>query len=94
MTTQTPSRGIDFIVFVGRKKAQKDNASLDINGAVDEGREIGEQSAWMLLTRWEDRLHEPLAAVREELGFRAPEKYRKALREYEATLASEDPLAA
>ena len=94
MTTQTPSRGIDFIVFVGRKKAQKDNPSLDINGAIDEGRDIGAQSQWMLLSRWEDRLHEPLAAVREELGFRAPVKYREILRTVQATRAAEEPIAA
>jgi ubiquinone biosynthesis protein COQ4 len=94
MTTQTPSRGIDFIVFVGRKKAQKDNPSLDINGAIDEGRDIGAQSQWMLLSRWEDRLHEPLAAVREELGFRATVKYREILRTVQATRAAEEPIAA
>ncbi len=94
MTTQTPSRGIDFIVFFGRKKAQKDNPRLDILGAIEEGREIGEASDWMLLTRWEDRLHEPLAAVRKALGFRAPEKYRAVLREYEATQTAQGPIAA
>lgn len=94
MTTQTPSRGIDFIVFMGRKKAQKDNPSLDVYDAVQEGREIGEQADWMLLTRWEDRLHEPLDRVREELGFRPPVKYRKVLREYDAAQPTEESLAA
>ncbi len=94
MTTQTPSRGIDFIVFFGRKKAQKDNPSLDIHGAIDEGRKIGAQAQWMLLTRWEDRLHEPLSAVREELGFQAPTKYRETIREYQATLTTERSLPA
>ena len=48
----------------------------------------------MLLSRWEDRLHEPLAAVREELGFRAPVKYREILRTVQATRAAEEPIAA
>ena len=94
MTTQTPSRGIDFIVFFGRRKGQKDNPSLDINGAIDEGREIGAQSQWMLLTRWEDRLHEPLSDVRKALGFQAPVKYRETLRSIQATLAAEERVAA
>ena len=94
MTTQTPSRGIDFIVFFGRRKGQKDNPSLDINGAIDEGREIGAQSQWMLLTRWEDRLHEPLSDVRKALGFQAPVKYRETLRTIQATLAVEERVAA
>ena len=94
MTTQTPSRGIDFIVFMGRKKAQKENPSLDVTGAVHEGREIGQQADWMLLTRWEDRLHELLKQVREELGFRAPTKYRQVLRAYVEAQPIQDPLAA
>jgi hypothetical protein len=37
----------------------------------------------MLLTCWEDRLHEPLESVRAELGFKPPVKYREALRSLE-----------
>jgi len=79
MTTQTPSRGIDFIIFMGRTKGQKENPDLDLKSLVREGREIGQSADWMLFTRWEDRLHEPLEKVRAELGFIPPSKYRAAL---------------
>jgi hypothetical protein len=36
----------------------------------------------MLLTHWEDRLHEPLSDVRKELGFEAPEQYYRALERF------------
>ena len=80
MTTQVPSRGIDFIIFMGRTKGQKENPELNLKELVGEGREIGEAADWMLFTRWEDRLHEPLEGVRAELGFKPPGKYREALR--------------
>ena len=79
MTTQTPSRGIEFIIFMGRTKGQKENPDLDLKSLVREGREIGQSADWMLFTRWEDRLHEPLEKVRAELGFIPPSKYRAAL---------------
>ena len=79
MTTQVPSRGIDFIIFMGRTKGQKENPELDLKSLVREGREIGQSAEWMLFIRWEDRLHEPLDKVRDELGFIPPAKYRAAL---------------
>jgi hypothetical protein len=39
----------------------------------------------MLFTCWEDRLHEPLDKVREELGFIPPAKYRAALEALEGS---------
>ena len=80
MTTQVPSRGIDFIIFVGRTKGQKEQPGLNLKELVGEGRQIGEAADWMLFTRWEDRLHEPLKSVRAEMGFKAPVKYREALK--------------
>ncbi len=80
MTTQVPSRGIDFIIFVGRTKGQKEQPGLNLKELVGEGRQIGEAADWMLFTRWEDRLHEPLESVRAEMGFKAPVKYREALK--------------
>jgi len=85
MTTQTPSRGIDFIIFMGRTKGQKENPDLDLKSLVREGREIGQSADWMLFTRWEDRLHEPLEKVRAELGFIPPSKYRAALETLEGS---------
>ena len=85
MTTQVPSRGIDFIIFMGRTKGQKENPELDLKSLVREGREIGQSAEWMLFTCWEDRLHEPLDKVREELGFIPPAKYRAALEALEGS---------
>ena len=80
MTTQVPSRGIDFIIFMGRKKGQKEQPGLNLKELIGEGRQIGEAADWMLFTRWEDRLHESLETVRAELGFKPPVKYREALK--------------
>ena len=80
MTTPVPSRGIDFIIFMGRTKGQKEQPELNLKELIDEGRQIGEAADWMLFTRWEDRLHEPLESVRAELGFKPPVKYREALK--------------
>ena len=85
MTTQVPTRGIDFIIFMGRTKGQKENPELDLKSLVREGREIGQSAEWMLFTSWEDRLHEPLDKVREELGFIPPAKYRAALEALEGS---------
>lgn len=86
MTAQTPARGIDFIIFMGRKKSQKDMPELPIKDLVAEGRRIGKTTDWMLLTHWEDRLHEPLSDVRKELGFEAPEQYYRALERFKAEI--------
>jgi ubiquinone biosynthesis protein COQ4 len=80
MTTQVPSRGIDFIIFMGRTKGQKEQPELNLKELIGEGRQIGETADWMLFTRWEDRLHESLESVRAELGFKSPVKYREALK--------------
>ena len=80
MTTQVPSRGIDFIIFMGRTKGQKEQPELNLKELIGEGRQIGEAADWMLFTHWEDRLHEPLETVRAELGFTPPVKYREALK--------------
>ena len=85
MTSQVPSRGLDFIIFMGRTKGQKENPELDLKSLVREGREIGQSAEWMLFTCWEDRLHEPLDKVREELGFIPPAKYRAALEALEGS---------
>ena len=85
MTTQVPSRGIDFIIFMGRTKGQKEQPELNLKELIGEGRQIGEAADWMLFTCWEDRLHEPLDKVREELGFIPPAKYRAALEALEGS---------
>ena len=55
---------------------------------------MGEGADWMLLTRWEDRLHEPLSKVRKELGFGSPKKYQTVLRQYEEWVAQAESIAA
>ena len=75
MTTQVYNRGINFIIFMGARKLQREHPTIEISALVAEGQAIGEQAAWMPSIRWEDRLQEPLEAVREELGFRPPIAY-------------------
>ena len=41
MTTQVPSRGIDFIIFMGRTKGQKEQPELNLKELIGEGRQIG-----------------------------------------------------
>ena len=50
MTTQVPSRGIDFIIFMGRTKGQKEQPELNLKELIREGRQIGEAADWMLFT--------------------------------------------
>ncbi|MCX2975117.1 hypothetical protein EYC87_16150 [Halieaceae bacterium IMCC8485] len=76
MTTQVENRGINFIIFIGGRKFKGDYPQLDIKGFIAEGRAIGKKAAWMPAIRWEDRLHEPLQSVRNELGFQAPINYQ------------------
>ena len=76
MTTQVENRGINFIIFMGGRKFKRDYPELDIKGLIAEGRSIGEKASWMPGIRWEDRLHEPLEHVRQELGFQAPVNYQ------------------
>ena len=94
MTTQTPARGIDFIIFMGRQKGQRDNPELNLKALIGEGRKIGGSAEWMLLTRWEDRLHEPLESVREELGFIPPAQYQATIKLLGGTEIIGNPMAA
>ena len=94
MTTQVPSRGIDFIIFMGRQKGQRDNPELNLKALIREGRKIGESAEWMLLTRWEDRLHEPLESVREELGFIPPAQYQATIKLLDGAEIIGNPMAA
>ncbi len=90
ITTQTPSRGVDAIVFMARLKAQRDNPTLDYATLIEEAQSIAKRADWMLYTCWEDRLAEPLDRIREELGFQPPVHYYDALqhvRELESSAA-------
>ena len=79
MTTQVPNRGIDFIIFMAKRKYQQEMPELDIDALVAEGRRLGREAAWMLAVPWEDRLQESLDAVRAELGFASAANYHAAV---------------
>lgn len=80
MTTQTYNRGISFIVFVGRREYRKALPHIDVDALVQEGRDIARAARWLPEVHWEDRLAEPLASLRAELGLRAPARYLAAVR--------------
>ena len=78
MCAQTPNRGIAFIVFMGRRKLRQDAPHIDVDACVAEGRCMGEAAQWLATVNWEDRLGEPLAHLRAELGIALPDSYRNA----------------
>jgi ubiquinone biosynthesis protein COQ4 len=78
MTTQTPNRGIAFIIFMAKRKF-RENSQIDVDACVAEGRRIGHGAAWFPAVPWEQRLAEPLAHLRAELGLQKPTLYRNAL---------------
>lgn len=80
MVTQTPNRGIAFIIFMARRKARRATTLFSVDACIDEGRRIGEAAKWFAAVNWETRLAEPLEQLRRELGVRKPTLYRDALR--------------
>lgn len=75
MATQTPNRGISFIVFMGSRQYRREIPDLPIDACVLEGRTIAQAARWLVAVRWEERLHEPLQSLREQLGLRPPQLY-------------------
>lgn len=84
MVTQTPNRGIAFIIFMARRKTRKVTTLFSIDDCIDEGRRIGEAAAWFATVKWEERLAEPLEQLRRELGVIKPVLYRDAIRSVDA----------
>lgn len=80
MTTQTYNRGISFIVWVGRREYRRELPHLDVDALVREGRDIARAARWLPAVHWEERLAEPLASLRTELGLHPPEQYFAATR--------------
>lgn len=80
MVTQTPNRGIAFIIFMARRKTRQVTKLFSIDNCIDEGRRIGEAATWFAAVNWEERLAEPLEQLRRELGVLKPRLYRDALR--------------
>ncbi len=93
MTTQTPSRGLDFIIFMARQKyrIEQPEAHGLLRDLVREGADIGRGATWMPLVDWREKLQEPLNALRDELGFRPPELYY-ALRGKMPGLSNQQPV--
>ena len=80
MVTQTPNRGIAFIIFMARRKARQANPLFSVDDCIEEGRRIGEAATWFATVNWEERLAEPLDQLRSELGILKPTLYRSAIR--------------
>ena len=75
MTTQTPNRGINFIVWVAKWKYLREVPQFDVRRLIREGAMIARNAVWMAEINWEEKLAEPLEAVRRDLGFEAPREY-------------------
>ncbi|MCB1705801.1 MAG: hypothetical protein KDI17_13115 [Halioglobus sp.] len=80
MVTQTPNRGIAFIIFMARRKARQATQLFSVDDCIEEGRRIGEAATWFATVNWEQRLAEPLDKLRAELGIGKPTLYRDAIR--------------
>ena len=76
MTTQTPNRGIRFIIWMARRRYRQVARNFDVDALIREGAAMGRQAQWMPAVVWETRLGDSLAAVRRELGFAAPASYQ------------------
>ena len=50
---------------------------FDVRPLIREGVQIARQATWMAEIEWEERLVEPIDAVRSELGFQPPHRYRR-----------------
>jgi ubiquinone biosynthesis protein COQ4 len=80
MVTQTPNRGIAFIIIMARRKARQVKRPFSVDDCIEEGRRIGEAATWFAAVNWETRLAEPLEQLRRELGVLKPTLYRDAIR--------------
>ena len=88
MTTQTPNRGIRFIIWIAKWKYLREVPQFDVRELIDEGAHIAQRAQWMAEIEWEQRLAEPLEQVREELGFEPPERYWRLRQQAPALLAA------
>jgi len=77
MKTQTPNRGISFIVRIAQWKYLREVPQFDIRSLIKEGADIGRNAVWMVEIKWEEKLAQPLDVVRAELGFTAPLRYHR-----------------
>ncbi|MFT5484570.1 MAG: ubiquinone biosynthesis protein COQ4, partial [Halieaceae bacterium] len=79
MVTQTPNRGVAFIIFMAKRKFREEAPSIPVVECIEEGRRIGEGATWFARVNWEERLAEPLEQLRTELGIGTPLVYRDAI---------------
>ena len=77
MKTQTPNRGISFIVWIAKWKYLREVPQFDVRPLIREGAQIAQQAIWMAEIEWEDRLAEPIDELRAELGFQPPSQYQR-----------------
>ena len=77
MTTQTPNRGINFIVWIAKLKYLREVPQFDVRTLINEGAAIGRSALWMPAIEWEAKLAEPLERVRLEYGFTPPSRYQR-----------------
>jgi ubiquinone biosynthesis protein COQ4 len=75
MTTQTPNRGIRFIIWIAKWKYLRDVPQFDVRDLIKEGARIARGAQWMAEIEWERMLAAPLEQVRDELGFESPDRY-------------------
>ena len=88
MTTQTPNRGIRFIIWIAKWKYLREVPQFDVRDLINEGARIAQRAQWMAEIEWEQRLAEPLEQVRQELGFEPPERYWRLRQQAPALLAA------
>ncbi len=91
MVTQTPNRGIAFIIFMAKRKFRQEAPQVPVEICVAEGRRMGEAATWFATVNWEEQLERPLTEIRAELGVQKPKVYRGAIGQ--ALLKSENTRA-
>jgi ubiquinone biosynthesis protein COQ4 len=81
MVTQTPNRGIAFIIFMAKRRFRQEAPQIPVEICVAEGRRMGDAATWFATVNWEERLAEPLADLRVELGLQKPTVYLGAIKQ-------------
>jgi len=75
MCTQTYNRGIRFIIFMAKRKFTKEQPAIPVADCVREARAIAKQAKWTCDVPWELKMHEPLEAIRAQMGLTPPLTY-------------------
>ncbi|GAB3279802.1 Coq4 family protein [Parahaliea aestuarii] len=75
MTGQTRNRGIDFIVFMGRRQFRRQAPQVDVDACVAEGAELARGCQWLPSLPLEDCLGSSLESLRSDWGLAPPRRY-------------------